>query len=77
MKNDKYTEQALQALATLKRAAEAQDITQQAIANKTGLIQTNVARTLAGKYLPNLALFLKLADAIGMKVTITTKSPKS
>lgn len=76
MKDDKFTANALNHVETLRQAAKSKGITHQEIAAKTGLIQTNVARTLSGKYIPRLDLFLKLAEATGVRVSITVQTGK-
>lgn len=68
MKNDtEYKEKARIILLDLKQAAIDKGVTQEAIAAKTGWVQTNVSRTLNGKYIPTLANLIKLASAIGVK----------
>lgn len=70
---DKYTEQARREIAKLKQATIDKGITYQAIADKTGWTQPNVSRILNGKYIPRYDSLLKLAAAIGAKVTIMIK----
>jgi transcriptional regulator with XRE-family HTH domain len=48
----------------LKEIAEDKGITQQQIADETGLIQSNVSRLFSMKYKPNLDVFLKVAQAV-------------
>lgn len=48
----------------LKEIAENKGITQQEIADKSGLIQSNVSRFFSLKYKPNLDTFLQVAKAI-------------
>jgi transcriptional regulator with XRE-family HTH domain len=49
----------------LKQQMEEQGITQQQIANETGLHQSNVNRVFSGKYSPELDTLLKISQAIG------------
>lgn len=62
-----YKDKAKIILHELKQAAIAKGVTQEAIAAKTGWVQTNVSRTLNGKYIPTLGNLIKLATAIGVK----------
>jgi DNA-binding phage protein len=43
-------------------------ITHQMIADKTGLQQQNVGRTLSGKYMPRFDIVLKLAEATNIEL---------
>lgn len=71
--DDKFKRKAKALTDELNYQAIDRGFTQQEIAAKTGLIQTNVSRTLLGKYTPRLDQFLKLADAIGLEIKITKK----
>jgi transcriptional regulator with XRE-family HTH domain len=66
-----FKAKALQHVETVRQAAISNGITYQQIANDTGLQQTNVARTLSGKYVPRLDLFLKISASVGVLVTLT------
>jgi len=48
----------------LKEIAEDKGITQQQIADQTGLLRSNVSRLFSLKYKPNLDVFLKVAQAV-------------
>lgn len=48
----------------LREIAEDKGISQQQIADETGLIQSNVSRLFSLKYKPNLDVFLKVAQAV-------------
>lgn len=50
----------------LKEVAIDKGITQQQIADRTGLQKSNVSRVFTLKYKPNLELFLNLAQAVGV-----------
>lgn len=75
MKNSdqKFKALALKHVETVRQAAFDNGITHQQIANDTGLIQTNVGRTLSGKYMPRLDIFMKIAASAGVKITLTVK----
>lgn len=76
MKKD-YKAIAMEHADTLHRAAVENGITQSDIAKKTGTAHSNVNRSLTGKYVMRLDLFLKYCDAVGLKMTLTNiKNPK-
>ena len=50
----------------LKNIAENKGITQIEIAEKTGLLQSNISRFFSLRYTPRLDLFLEIAKAIGV-----------
>lgn len=50
----------------LKSIAAEKGITQQDIADKTGLMQSNIARVFALRYCPRMDTFLTIARAIGI-----------
>lgn len=50
----------------LKRIALQKGITQQQIAQKTGLQPNNVSRLFSLRYCPRLEIFLKVAQALGV-----------
>ena len=54
----------------IKNKAIEKGITYQVIADKTGLQQPNVSRMLNSHYSPSLDNFIKLADAIGVKIKL-------
>lgn len=62
---------------TLKEIATDQGISQQEIAEKTGLLQSNVSRIFALKYCPRLDLLLAIADAVGVTIFIESKNSKT
>lgn len=61
----------------LKNIAEEKNITQQDIADKTGLIRSNVSRLFSLKYCPSLTIFLAVANAIGVNFFFEDKDDKT
>lgn len=63
-------------LAYVRQTAIDKGITDQQIADATGFLQPNVNRMLNGKYVPRLDNFVKLCEAVGIKVVLSagTKS---
>lgn len=57
----------------LKELAKDKGISQQAIADKTGMNQANVARIFSLKYSPSLKNFISIAQAIGVNVFFESK----
>ena len=55
-----------------ERAAECK-LTHGQIAELTGFQRQNVTRVLGGKYPPTIDTFLKIADAVGLKVSLLEK----
>ena len=65
MKKNNQNEQQWQLLVLiLKEVAESKGITQNEIAEKTGLLQSNISRFFSLKYKPTLDTFLQIAKAI-------------
>jgi transcriptional regulator with XRE-family HTH domain len=52
-------------------------ITQEQIAEKTGLLQTNISRIFLLKYRPRIDTFVSICDAVGVNFFIEDKSGKS
>ena len=50
----------------LKEIAKEKNISQEMIAEKTGLLQSNVSRVFSLLYVPRLDTYLKIANAIGI-----------
>lgn len=50
----------------LRKVAESKGISQQEIANRTGMLRTNVNRVFQLKYCPKLDTFILIANAIGI-----------
>ena len=61
----------------LKNVAHEKNITHQEIAEKTGLIKSNVERLFALKYSPSLLVFLAVANAVGVNFYFEDKEEKS
>ena len=51
--------------------------TMQDVADKTGIIQSHVARFFSAKYKPNLALFLDIAKAVDVNFFFEPKNSKT
>src|SRR5690554_2060548 len=62
--NSKNNEQWMLLVLLLKEIAESKGITQQEIADKSGLLQSSVSRFFSLKYKPTLDTFLRVAKAI-------------
>lgn len=58
----------------LNDEAKSKGLTTYEIAERTGFDQSHVWRMLNAKYLPNLENFIKLADAIGIRLELHTES---
>lgn len=61
----------------LKEIAAEKNITQDKIAEKTGLTQSNVSRFFALKYKPTLPTFLEIATSIGVNFFFEDKESKT
>lgn len=61
----------------LKNIAVEKNITQQDIADKTGLIRSNVSRMFSLKYCPSLTIFLAVANAVGINFFFEDKDGKT
>lgn len=57
----------------LKKIAKDKGITQEEIAQKTGLLQSNVSRVFSLAYVPRLDTFLAIAGAIGVNFFLEDK----
>lgn len=57
-------------VAELRHAAEQKGITQEVIAERTGLLQSNISRLFALKYSPTLKIIVLIAGAINVKIKI-------
>ena len=54
----------------LKEIAESKGITRREIANRTGLLESNVSRFFSLRHKPRLDIFLEIAKAIGVNFVI-------
>jgi len=70
MKDEKYIEASKQLMDQLRKAAESKGITIEEIAEKTGYRPFTIDRLFKGKYAPDLDVFIKLCEVIGMKIRI-------
>jgi DNA-binding phage protein len=61
----------------LKEIAKSKGITQDQIAEKSGLIQSNISRFFSLKYTPNLDTFLEVAKAIEVNFFFEDKDSKT
>lgn len=61
----------------LKEIAESKGITQQQIADETGLIRSNVSRFFSLKYKPTLDTFLQVAKSVGVNFFFEDKENKT
>lgn len=61
----------------LKEIAAEKNITQEEIAEKTGLTQSNVSRLFSLKYKPNLSIFLQIAQAIEVNFFVEDRESKT
>lgn len=61
----------------LRKIAEKKGISQQEIADKTGLIRSNVNRIFSLQYCPNLRTFILVAQAVGVNFFFEDKEDKT
>lgn len=54
----------------LRCAAIAKGITQAVIAERTGFRENHISRMLSGRYIPRYDNFLKLCEAVGVKIIL-------
>lgn len=57
----------------LREICEERNISQQELAETTGLKQSNISRLFALKYCPNLRTYMTVADALGLNVYFTSR----
>lgn len=69
--------QAAVVMRLLANIAQQKGITQADIAERTGFLQSNISRMMAGKYTPQLNHVLKIADAIGIYLTFEDRDGTS
>lgn len=70
---EEQKEQWMSLILQLKDTSEKKGITQGQIAEKTGLIQSNVSRFFSLKYKPTLETFTKIAESVGVDIQIQEK----
>lgn len=73
MKDDKSTQWHSLVLA-LKDYAQRENISQEEIANRSGLKASSISRVFNLKFSPNLKTLFIIADALGVEITITPKN---
>lgn len=61
----------------LRKIAESKGVSQQEIANRTGMLRTNVNRVFQLKYCPTLSTFVDIANAIGVNFFFEDKESKT
>ncbi len=61
----------------LQQIADNKELTQKQIAEKTQMHQSNISRFFALKYAPDLRMFLRIANAIGVNFFLEDKESKS
>lgn len=76
-KENKENEQWKLLVLLLKEIAESKGITQQQIADESGLIQSNVSRFFSLKYKPTLDTFLQIAKAVKVNFFIEDQESKT
>lgn len=57
----------------LKEAFDRSGMTQDELADKTGLIQSNISRIFNFKFIPRISTIALIADAIGVELVILDK----
>lgn len=75
--NQNKNEQWMLLVLLLKEIADKKGITQGQIAERSGLIQSNVSRFFSLKYKPTLDTFLQVAKAIGVNFFFEDKENKT
>lgn len=70
MNDDKYKEAARMLLGFLKQIAREKGMTEVQISETSGFIRPNVNRMFSGKYMPTLDNFIRLGDAVGVRLEL-------
>jgi DNA-binding phage protein len=76
-KNQKDEQQWMLLVLLLKEIADSKGITQNQIADQTGLLQSNISRFFSLKYKPTLDTFLQVANAINVNFFFEDKDGQS
>jgi DNA-binding phage protein len=76
MKEEIYKEKSREYCRQLAKIAEKKNITHDIIAERTNFQRSNVTRMLSGRYSPTLENFIKLMEAIGVKLALVDNSHK-
>jgi DNA-binding phage protein len=61
-------------LKAVQKFASENNITQQIISDKTGFVQSDIARMFSGVSIPSIEKFIKVCDAVGLKIQIINKN---
>ena len=77
LQNKNQNEQWMLLVLLLKEIAEQKKVSQVQIAERTGLIQSNVSRFFSLKYKPTLDTFLQVSKAIGVNFFFEDQDSKS
>lgn len=59
-----------EAVEQIKNARKAQNVTQEALAERVGTRKSNISRFESGNYNPSLDFLVKVADSLGKQVHI-------
>lgn len=62
-----------EAVEQLKKARRAQNVTQEALAERVGTKKSNISRFESGKYNPSLDFLAKVAESLGKQLHIRIK----
>jgi len=73
LNDEKYREVRKLLLGYLANTAKENNISISEISKKTGFTESNIERLFAGKYNPDLEIFLILAEAVNAQIQITPK----
>lgn len=68
--NDKHREAGKLMLKFLKQIAKENGLTDDEIAQRSGFIKPNVNRMFSGRYMPTLDNFIRLGEAIGVRLEL-------
>jgi len=73
LNEEKYRETRKLLLGYLANIAKGNNISISEISKKTGFTESNIKRLFAGKYNPDLEMFIILVEAIDVQIQITPK----
>lgn len=76
VKSAEYKKAALAQLEFLRSFAKAKGMSDQAIADKSGIGRPNISRMLSGKNIPRLDTFMILCEAVGLPAIDIAKTVK-
>lgn len=72
-KDEQYEQPWKLLVLSLKLTASKKGISHQQIADKTGMLRSNITRILSRKYCPSLHIFMSIAKAIGVNFFLEDK----